>query len=101
MSKCHKKSKRPSIQHPCADLAALWGTTILLDLKGYKQLNSGFSTYTCNADLLMTIGLSHLEDKEIGTQDFLDKISQQHKKFQQKNLKPAVNIKVTWLISAN
>ncbi len=81
MSKCHKKSKHPSLQHPCADLAAIWGATILLDLKGYKQLNSGYSSYTHNGNLLRTIGIGNIEDKKINAKEFVEKISKQREKF--------------------
>ncbi len=87
MPKSHKKSKHSTLQHPCANLAALWGTSILLNLKGYKQLNNGIFSYTDNGNILRTIGLGHLEDEKITNKKFLGLISRQQEKFAQRKPK--------------
>ncbi len=80
----HKKITQSPLQHPCANLAALWGTSILLNLKGYKQLYNAIFSYTSNGDILRTIGLGHLEDVEISTKKFLKLISRQQEIFASK-----------------
>lgn len=84
MSNYQKKRNHKSLKHPCSDLAAIWGLQILLDLKGWKRLTCGFSSLTGDGDLLRTIGLEKLEDKNIKGVEFIEHLAKQQKKFEQK-----------------
>lgn len=57
-----KRIQSQSLKHPCADLAALWGSRILLDLGCWKSFfNAGFHD---NRELMLaTVQLDQLDDE--------------------------------------
>ncbi len=68
-------------QHPCAAMAALWALRILVDLNGWKKMRGYMQHVTADGDLLRTIGLEHLEDKEITPADFLRQLKHQREEY--------------------
>lgn len=81
-----KKPKRQFLKHPCSDLAAIWGLRILLDLNGWKSMSNGYSSITSDGDILRTIGLGHLEDKEIEKEDFVEELKKRQIAYEQNSI---------------
>lgn len=67
---------------------ALWSLRVLYDLRGWKQLQSGRNDFTSNHDVLVSIGLEHLEDKEMSKKQFLESLKQQTIKLENKSMGP-------------
>ncbi len=78
------KRRRLNIRHNVAcfsekkqrNLIAWWSIKILLDLRGWKRLERD-STFTSNPDILLAIGLEHLEDKELSKKQLFKILSKQ------------------------
>lgn len=61
---------------------ALWGLKVLLDLKGWKSLQQGRNDFTSDGEILVPIGLGHLEDKEMNKKQFIKILKKQRDKFE-------------------
>lgn len=63
---------------------ALWVLKILLDFKGWRQLQQRNQHLTSDIDILAAIDLEHLEDEELTSKTFIEILKKQRKKFEGK-----------------
>jgi len=70
-------------------LISLWALTVLLELRGWKQLEGkSCSGFTADRDILAAVGLEHLEDEEMNKKEFLEVLESQQEKFADKPALP-------------
>ena len=70
-------------------LISQWVLTVLLELRAWKQLEGkSCGGFTFDRDILITVGLEHLEDKEMNKKEFLEALEQQQEKFADKPALP-------------
>ena len=74
------------------NLLAWWSLKILLDLRGWKKLKRDYSGFTSNLDILIPIGLEHLEDKELDKKQFLEILEKQKETLKHHYREPNKNL---------
>lgn len=75
----HDSDRSNIIHHPCNAPAAWWSLRILVDLEGWKQLRGYPNMLTSDGRLLRTIGLGHLEDRDMPPRIFLKTLKERQK----------------------
>lgn len=85
---------RYSGTHPYRQLTKLWSLRFLLELGGWRRLDSGYKTETTiDPDLLYTLGLDRFIDDEIHPRDFKTLITKELEKLDGCNIGPSGALK--------
>ena len=70
-------------------LISQWALTVLLELRVWKQLEGkSCGGFTSDRDILVAVGLEHLEDEEMNKKEFLEALESQQEKFADKTALP-------------